>query len=254
MIRFFQKTPTDLSFLHTDVHSHILPGIDDGAPDIDTSLELIRGLQALGYRRLVATPHVMADFYPNTYDTIEAALQQVQKAVRKAKLDVRIEAGAEYHIDEQFLQLVEARAPLRTLPGNRVLVELSMVGEPPGWEATLFKLQTLGYKPVLAHPERYLYLRPEIERLESLRERGIELQVNLLSLDGYYGIPIKQFAHQLFKKELVDLVGSDCHHAQHLERLQALLHASRTMRMLEKATLLNQELPSERSKETTPSR
>lgn len=252
MLRFFKKAPKDFSFLHTDVHSHILPGIDDGAPDVETSVELVRQLVQLGYRRFWATPHVMEDWYPNTYGSIEWALRELCAALIKHGIDVEVGAGAEYHIDDGFRKLLEKRGPFRTLPGNRVLVEISMVGEPPAWEAAIFQLQTLGYQPVLAHPERYLYLREDIERLTAIRQRGVELQVNLLSLDGYYGHPVKTFAQKLVKKKLVDFVGTDCHHQRHVERLQEILRQGIALKGIDELALKNPILPNEESTNVSP--
>ena len=215
-----------LEKLGVDMHAHWLPGIDDGAQNLEESLKLIRGLVGLGYRKLIATPHVMSDLYPNTPGTIMAALGRTQQAVTAAKINVELAAAAEYLIDDGFVDKMQA-SQLLTLPDNHVLVEFSFIAPPPTRDKIFFELLTKGYRPILAHPERYRFYHDRFEEYRSMAERGVKLQVNLLSLTGYYGKGVKKVAERLIDEQLVSLLGTDAHNAGHLEGLQKLVSDGR---------------------------
>ncbi len=240
MLHFFKKkpTPSDFSFLHMDVHSHLIPGIDDGAKTIDDALKLVKTLYALGYRHLITTPHVMADLYPNTPADIENGLARLRQAVQNADLDIAIDAAAEYYIDEHFAALIE-HGQLLTMPGNRVLVEISTLNAPSHLFNDLFRLQTKGYQPVLAHPERYLFLKEDFRQYTRLKDYGCEFQLNLLSLTGYYGKPIRDTAFKLLKQGMVNWLGSDMHHERHAASLKALADDKSLMALLYKHEFQN---------------
>ena len=225
MFSFFRRTPDpikDFSRLKVDMHAHWLPGLDDGAQSMDDSLLLIRELHGMGYEKLIATPHVMADLYPNSSATIRERLEDVREAVRKANIPVELDTAAEYLMDEGFQERLNA-GDLLTLPGKRVLVEYSFVSPPPNRDRLFFELVAKGYTPVLAHPERYRYLHHKADELRRLVERGGTLQVNLLSLSGYYGNSIRKAALELIDGGLVGLLGTDAHHDRHLAHLRELV-------------------------------
>ncbi len=209
------------AFLKADMHSHFLPGIDDGAKTIEDSLLLLRAMSEMGYKTIVTTPHVMIDYYPNTRDTINIALAKVQAAVKAEGLDINIRAAAEYYMDEHFIKLIDTE-PLLTITGKEVLVEFSMLYEPPMLAEVIFKMQSAGYRPIIAHPERYLFFHREMRRYQEMRDRGCLLQLNLLSLTGYYGQNIKKVADDLLAKGLYDYCGSDMHHERHAQNLRAM--------------------------------
>lgn len=243
MFNLFRSMPPlgSFRFLHTDLHSHLLPGIDDGAEDMEQSLELIRRLMDMGFQHLITTPHVMADLYPNTPGVIRRKLSEVQKAVKAKGWPVRIEAAAEYLMDEGFEPLLE-NGNLLALPGKRVLVEMSFISEPPKLKQYLFRLQTKGYRPLLAHPERYLFLRENNRRYQDLKDRGCEFQLNLLSLTGYYGRPTRENAYKLLTEGLIDYLASDLHHERHAEALEALLTDKKIAKVLHGRQFLNEQL------------
>ncbi len=225
-------TPTlDFSVLGADIHSHLIPEIDDGAKNIETSIRLIKGLYELGFRRFTATPHVMADLYPNNPETINKGLRKVEAALAAEQLDVKFSAAAEYLMDEQFENLLETQ-DLLPIAGNHILVEMSFISAPPNLYHLLFRLQTKGYQPILAHPERYLFLKDNFDQYERLRERGCLLQVNILSLIGYYGKPIRDTALKLLKNKWVDFLGTDLHHDQQLIGLRKALQDRTVQRIL----------------------
>ncbi len=222
MFSLFKKNiaaPADFGHLHTDMHSHLLPGIDDGAPDMETSLQLIRAMQDMGYQRLITTPHIFKDYYPNTPEIILGKLAEVRLAIAAAGISIQLDAAAEYFLDEHFETALQA-GTLLTLPGNHVLVEMSFLAPYPKLHQTLFDMQTRGYHPILAHPERYLYYAGDLEQFDQIRQYGCALQVNLLSLSGYYGKPVKSLALKLLEKGWVDYLGTDLHHDRHTTSLQ----------------------------------
>lgn len=222
-LKRFNHSTVDVSSLKTDMHSHLIPGIDDGAKTIQKSVAYIQGLADLGYQKIITTPHIMGEFYPNTPAIILAGLDELRAAIVKANISVELEAAAEYFVDDYFVELLDSEAPLLTLPGNRLLIEFSTFAPPANFFEILFRLKTLGYHPILAHPERYIYYAKQFEIFKAFKTKGCALQINFLSLIGHYGTLQKKLAHQLLKAELVDMVGTDLHHNGHLELLQKCL-------------------------------
>jgi tyrosine-protein phosphatase YwqE len=237
---FFKKktTPADLSWLKADMHSHLLPGIDDGSPDIATSLEFIKGLEALGYKKIITTPHVLWEIYPNTTAIILKKLDEVRKAILGAGIDIEFHAAAEYFIDEHFAEQLKKREGLLTISGNMVLVEVSMVTMPMDLPEVLFEMQMQNYQPVLAHPERYTYLGRKKEFFDQLKDSGCWFQMNLLSLSGHYGEGVQHLAEYLLKKGYYDLAGTDLHHSRHLSLLQKI-PSSQLKKLQEAGTIKN---------------
>src|SRR5665213_2156811 len=199
------------SWLSQDIHSHILPGIDDGSPDIETSLELLRSLQAAGIRKFICTPHIIGDMYRNTPQTINDALARLKKAVHEDGIDVEISAAAEYMLDDYFMELIRNKQPLMKLAGNYILTELSYATPPSRLEDISFEININNYQALMAHPERYPYYHKNYEAYNRLKELGFLLQVNLLSLTGYYGRAVAKAAKYILENNLADFVGTDLH-------------------------------------------
>ena len=206
------------TLLKTDMHSHLIPGIDDGAPDVETSLSLIKGLMDLGYTKLITTPHIMSDYYQNTPEIIREQFEVLKQAVEKEGLDIELRYAAEYYVDEFFEERLE-KEELLPISGKKVLIEQSFSEEYPRLRDVTFRMQLKGYKPVLAHAERYPYYASDTSKYESLIDAGCILQVNILSLQGYYGKLEKKAANYLIKNNLAELLGTDCHHERHLNRI-----------------------------------
>ncbi|RYY72934.1 MAG: capsular biosynthesis protein [Gammaproteobacteria bacterium] len=232
----------DLSWLGVDMHSHLIPGIDDGSPDISTSLELIRGLQKLGYRKLITTPHILWDVYPNTTDVIAKGLASLKEAVAEEGIEIELHAAAEYFIDEHFEEQLKNKVPLLPISGNMVLVEFSMVTAPMDLQQVLFEMQIQGYQPVIAHPERYVYLLQRKQFFDELKEAGCLFQLNLLSLTGHYGKSVQELAEYLLKQNHYQLAGTDMHNTRHLAGLQKLAAAPLYNRLREGYILKNKTL------------
>jgi protein-tyrosine phosphatase len=224
MFKLFSKSSPkggkfDYSVLKTDMHSHILPGIDDGSGSIETSIELIRGLKELGYSRLIATPHIMWDMYRNTPEIIKRKLDEVRAAVQKEGIDIQIDAAAEYFLDEHVEDLLKLKEPLLAINDNKILVEFSMAFPAMNIKDVLFEMQMQGYQPIIAHPERYTYLLKNKEFYDELRDTGCLFQLNLLSLGGGYGKTVLELAQYLLKNNFYSLAGTDLHHDGHLHEL-----------------------------------
>ena len=205
-----------------DIHNHILPGIDDGASDVEASLELIQKYRDLGITKFIATPHIMNDYYPNSPKNINDALKELQNALEKDLLkEIQVKAAAEYMMDQAFLELLE-KEDLLCLHENMVLVEMSYFQAPINLNEILFKLQTLKYRPVLAHPERYAFFHSKsLNKYEELKSRGCLFQLNILSVLGHYGRHIQDAAFLLLDKNMIDFIGTDTHQPRHLEKLAA---------------------------------
>jgi protein-tyrosine phosphatase len=232
----------DFSVFRTDMHSHILPGIDDGAGDIETSLELIRGMKELGYKRLITTPHIMWDMYRNTPDIINRKLDEVRKAVANEGIDIEINAAAEYFLDEHVEDLLRNKEPLLTIHENRVLAEFSMAFPSLNIKEVLFEMQMNGYQPIIAHPERYTYLQRNKEFYDELRDIGCMFQLNILSLGGGYGKAVMELAQYLLKNNFYSLVGTDLHHSGHISDLGNPRLAGILNKHLDLSKLINNQL------------
>ena len=202
-----------------DMHSHILPGIDDGSPTIETSLQLIEGLMALGIKRSIATPHIIGDMYRNDAATIGAALLQLQEALAQANINFEVTAAAEYMLDSYFFELLQSGQKLLTVKDNYLLTEFSYAAMPENREQMAFLIINDGYSPILAHPERYAYYHNNFNQFHQLAELGFKLQINLLSLCGYYGKETERAAHFIVKEGLASFAGTDLHHERHLQAL-----------------------------------
>ncbi len=206
--------------MELDIHSHILPGIDDGSPDLETSLRLVQGLIDMGIRKSIATPHIIGDLYRNTPVTINNALNALRQKLKEEKIDFEVNAAAEYMLDSYFLELMNSGNKLLTLKDNIILTEFSYAAMPDDPGKHSFAIQMAGYVPILAHPERYPYYYGNYKMYHRLADLGFMLQLNLLSLTGYYGKEAVKAADYMLKNELVSFVGTDMHHERHLSMLQ----------------------------------
>lgn len=209
-------------FFTTDIHCHVLPGIDDGSPDAATSVELVGRMKSWGLGRIIASPHVTNLTFPNTPETVSAAREALKKALAEAGTDIVIENSAEYRIDDLFARNLEA-GTLMTLPNNYILIENPFVREPGNLDNVIFDLQVRGLRPILAHPERYSYYYKHPERYEALHNAGAMFQINVLSLAGGYGKEERKIAEMLIDKGLVDFVGTDLHNAAHADIIDRYL-------------------------------
>ena len=188
----------------TDRHSHILHGVDDGIRTLEESLQVLDFLEAAGVSELWCTPHIMEDV-PNTTDNLKSRFAELQQAY---KGNIRLHLAAEYMLDTLFEDRFRA-GDLLTMEDNTLLLETSTWNPPSGMFETLREVQKAGYRPLLAHPERYRYLtEPGYERLHKM---GLHFQLNLGSLAGYYGETAQKKALWLLEKGWYSEFGTDCH-------------------------------------------
>lgn len=200
---------------HIDIHSHLLPGIDDGAKTFEESLRLTQALQSFGVTQFITTPHIIQHVWENTHEQIIANKNNTVAELKKNNVNVPFQAAAEYLMDDQFVKLFQSD-DLLTLKDNYVLVEMSYINAPIQLYSIVFDLQVAGYVPVLAHPERYLFYHKNFREYEKLKKAGCLFQLNLLAVVGYYGDNIATIAEQLLQKGMYDFVGTDVHHDNHI--------------------------------------
>ena len=232
----------DLSFLEVDMHSHLLPNLDDGLEKMEQTIEFAKAMQNLGYKKLICTPHILPDVHNNSPKTILPRLEEVRKAFAENNITINIEAAAEYMVGPEFHESIKNDEQLLTFGKNYVLIEMSYAYPSQNIEQVIFDLIIKGYQPILAHPERYNYLLAQKNIFEDFIYRGCLLQINILSLTGYYGKPVMKAAEYLVKKNLISFIGSDMHHQGHLGMTQKFATNKQLHKMIGKLDLMNKSL------------
>lgn len=240
---FKKKEPvaslTDFSSVGVDFHSHLIPGIDDGAQTLEQSLHLIKGLHDLGYRKIITSPHIMTDGYPNKPDNILAGRDKVRQALKENGIAVEFDAWAEYYLDETIKKKIDERS-LLTMAGNYVLVELSYLMKSFSATSYFYDLRAAGYNVVLAHPERYPYYHEEsLEQYREIKDQGIFFQMNMASLTGVYGKSAKVISEKLIDAEMIDFISTDLHNERHLGYIRDCLKLPYIEKIVKSETLKN---------------
>ena len=219
MFNLFRKKPILADLIpegFVDIHSHILPGIDDGAKDVEESLSLISQMKEMGFSKIIGTPHTYQGLYDNTNESIRDSFNLLKK---KLKEDIEIDYGSEYMIDGSLLKRIEDES-LLTLKDNYVLVEMSFISAPNDLYEIIFQLILNNYTPILAHPERYTFLFNNFDEFVKLKKVGCNFQLNLLSTTGYYGKDVVKLTDRILKNNMIDFVGSDIHRQKHIDCFQ----------------------------------
>ena len=217
-----KEAEIDFSALAVDLHSHMIPGVDDGAQTVEESVALVNSMKDLGFRKIITTPHIMADYYRNTRDTIERGLDILRGELNRLNIDMPVEAAAEYYLDETFDNKLQ-KGDMMTMGDGFLLFEISFVNFPQNMFETIERIKDKGYKPILAHPERYPYLFDSIDNYRRIKESGCYLQLNTISLTGYYGKATQKVAEELVDNMLIDFISSDMHHLKHAGALKRSL-------------------------------
>jgi protein-tyrosine phosphatase len=233
--------PINLSVFGTDIHSHLIPGIDDGSPDMETSVMLVKKFVELGFHKIITTPHVMCDYYQNSSDKILSGLNDLREELQRQGINIEISAAAEYNLDEGLDELIKKKDIL-TFGDNHVLFELPFMQEPRNLQETIFNFQMAGYQPILAHPERYTYWYDNFEKYDELKSRGVLLQLNLLSLTGHYSPLTKKIAEKMVDANLIEAVGTDCHRIEHLKSIAHFSNLKHFHQLAKQENLLNKSL------------
>lgn len=234
-------TPVDLSVLGCDIHSHFIPGIDDGAKTIEESVQMITEMHNLGYKKVITSPHTMSDFYRNTSEIILSGTEDVKKALKEANIPIEMDAVSEYYLDYDFERKLD-EGKLLTFGNNYLLFEISYMNPPDNLYHIIFKMQLLGYKPVLAHPERYNFWHKEFDKYEAFIDKGVLLQMNINSLTGYYSLGTKKIAEQMIDKNMISLLGTDCHHIGHINLIKQVVYEPYLEKLIGSGLLLNKNL------------
>jgi len=235
------EQPVDMSMISTDMHSHLIPGIDDGSKSIEESLELVKALYNIGYRKLVTTPHIYTEIFKNTPDIILQGLEKLKVALHEANIPVKIEAAAEYMYDDTLTKKFKA-GELLSFGKKYVLIELSSFITPVNLFQLLFDMKIDGYLPILAHPERYAYWHDDFENYINLKDREILFQVNLPSLSGYYSPQVRMMAEKLIENNMVEFVGTDIHNMEYFEQIEKSRYSKYLEKLINSGNLLNPTL------------
>jgi len=219
MLSLFVKKPKLIDLIpkgYVDIHSHILPGIDDGSKSLGETAVLLEKVASLGFEKCIVTPHTMSNVWDNSTEIIKKTFEKTKSELPE-NLSVMLSGfSSEYMMDETFLERLE-NEKLLTIKNQIVLVEMSYLNPTADLKNILFQLQIKGYTPLLAHPERYLYYHNFKQDYFKLKDLGCMFQLNLLSTIGYYGNTVTKAAEFLLSNNLIDFVGSDIHHTRHVE-------------------------------------
>lgn len=234
MFTFFTKKTFLIDYLDgfIDIHNHLLPGIDDGAKTVEDSITLLKEFSSFGVTNFVATPHIMNNYYPNTPDSIRKSHALLQNALLQNDLkDISISASAEHMIDDNFEDILEKNEvmPLRK---NYLLVEMSYLQPSINFNEAINKIASHRLFPILAHPERYVFLHKSSSLYQKHKSQGILFQLNLLSLGNYYGSEVQKAAHKLLENGLIDFAASDCHNITQLNALKELKLSNKTLQKI----------------------
>jgi protein-tyrosine phosphatase len=224
----------------TELHSHLIPGIDDGVQTLQESMDVLRHLSSLGYKKVITTPHIMGDFYKNSPENILPGMELVRATLKEQNIPIDFHAAAEYMVDDSLQEKIDA-GNLLTFGNKHVLIEMPFMEPAPNLKEILFSLQINGYKPVLAHPERYPYYAARPQMYEELFASEVMFQVNIYSLVGYYSPQVQKAAEYLLERKMVNMIGSDTHGMRHMPVLDHALK-SYNYEQICKLPLLNNQL------------
>jgi len=240
---FFKKTKvkTRGPVLKVDLHSHFIPGIDDGSKSMEESLSLLKGMESMGYEKVITTPHIMLDVYRNTPQIIKGGLVSLREAAKAEGIKMEIEAAAEYYLDEGFYDHLHS-GEVMSINGKYLLFETSYVTKPLQVEEMIFEISASGYIPLMAHPERYRYVSDPLKEYGRFKELGVMFQLDLNSLDGHYGRDAMKKAAILSKNGMIDFLGSDVHHLKQTKFLDDVFMSEAYAKVWENNTILNHTL------------
>jgi len=241
MISFFRNKKnidSRIEILETDIHSHIIPGIDDGSKSMDESIALLKEFEKFGYKKLITTPHIMDKAYNNSKESILFNLEKLKDECKRENINIILEAAAEYYVDEGFLALLE-KGELLAIDDEYILFETSYIHRPVDLESVIYNIIMAGYKPLFAHPERYKYIKNPEKEFSELKEQGALFQVNLNSFTGYYGKQAKSHAMYLHESSMISFLGSDVHNQSHILSLQTAFNDTIYNEIMNNNNILN---------------
>ncbi len=220
IFNIFKSKPTLKELIpngFVDIHSHVLPGIDDGAKNLKESLVLISEMKKLGFVKIIGTPHSYPNLYDNTKKSITDSFNELKDKIPNG---IEVVYASEYMSDITILEKIKNKEIL-TLGNRYILIETGFNSMPNNLFEMIFEIRLSGYVPVIAHPERYIYLHENYRIAEKLKIAGCLFQINLLSSTGYYGNRISKFCDKLLVENMVDYVGSDIHNLKHIQEFES---------------------------------
>ena len=246
MFHLFKKkkyTPRPIfAPLVTDMHCHLVPRVDDGSKCLEESIECLQTLQAVGYQKVIITPHFQHPRFPNDEDDIVRRYEELRHQAADAGLTIELSGiGGEYRIDSGFAKRLEQPRFLK-VTDKYVLVEFSLHQQMMGCDELIFDMQMKGYDVILAHPERYPYLGAPSIRMEQLKNQGVYFQVNVLSLGGFYGEEARRRAFTMIEEGWAEFLGTDTHNVLYAQALTDLSHNRKVEKIIEKYQFLNNTL------------
>lgn len=213
-IPFSEIIPGD----YVDFHSHLMPGIDDGAKTKYKAAFIIEEMEKIGVKKVITTPHIIQDVWPNTTAIIQDKESEMRKVLSTIGIEIKLEVAAEYMLDDLFHERL-MKKDILSITGNYVLVEMSTFNPPINLQEQLFDIKVADYTPILAHPERYSFYFDDYKKFEELKDSGFIFQLNLLSAKGFYGESVQKMALKLLNDGLYDFAGSDIHNLHQFEVL-----------------------------------
>jgi len=238
---FKKKKAFDIIKLEVDIHSHIIPSIDDGAKDIEESIKLLKELETIGYKKVITTPHIMSDAYKNSASNIYEGLRILQDKMAQEDIGLELDVGAEYYLDDGFYDRLKDEHVM-SINQKYLLFETSYMSKPMLLEDMIYAISTAGYIPLMAHPERYRYIKNPIEEYKRFKDLGVMFQVNINSFGGYYGQDAKNKALFLSDAGMIDFLGSDVHHIKQLKMLNDVIYTKEYQKIFTNNNILNSTL------------
>ena len=225
----------DFGQVAVDFHSHLIPSVDDGVQSIEDTAAILQVLYNHGYKKIFTSPHIMGEKYTNRKSDLLERLELIRQHDLVKEIPIDIDVIAEYLLDEQFEDLLKDNDFL-TIQDKYILIETSMNCDFPFVRDYVYELRKKGYKPILAHPERYRYIHSEKDALEvyqNMLDWGIEFQLNLFSLVGIFGAEARKTAEMLIDNELYTYACSDIHRPSQLVHFEELKQNKYLHSMLE---------------------
>lgn len=199
----------------TDIHSHILFGVDDGSSSIEESIELLKKMSSVGFNKVILTPHYIesSDYTAENKEKLEK-LEILKKEVKKNNIDIKIYLGNEIFINKELVNYIEDNKIYSLNNSKYILVELPFHNQILNIEDIMYEIKYKGYIPIIAHPERYTYFQEDYTLVENLKNEGILFQSNYSSILGYFGKSAQKLMKKMLKDKYIDYLGTDIHHIQ----------------------------------------
>ncbi len=242
MLIFKNKNIIKLPF-SVDIHSHLLPGIDDGVATLEEAVGIIKKMRELGYQKIVITPHINSGIFDNTPEIILSQLEVLSNEIKKENIDIEVYAAAEYFVDENFINTIKRKIPILSFGKNKfVMIEFSHISQPLNYQTVIYDLQSLGYSVILAHPERYYYFHHNFDKYRDMYERGVFLQLNILSLTGVYDRNIKKTAEKLIECKLYSFAGTDIHNINCFDYCIKAFRLNTFQKLMKNCNIINDEI------------